>query len=82
MPEHRAEIVKRVMRSLKDTTDPDQLVTAYFDAEHDIVVAAARETLEAADARGYLERSDADEATRGGGTGPADSAQRRSPGRR
>ena len=49
MPEHRAEIVKRVMRSLEDTTDPDQLLTAYFDAEHDIVVGAARETLEATD---------------------------------
>ena len=38
MSDHRAEIVKRVMRSLEDTTDPDQLVNAYFDAEHDIVV--------------------------------------------
>ncbi len=47
MPDHRAEIVKRVMRSLEETTDPDQLVTAYFDAEHDIVVQATRETLEA-----------------------------------
>jgi len=47
MSDHRAEIVKRVMRSLEDTTDPDQLVNAYFDAEHDIVVQATRETLEA-----------------------------------
>ena len=49
MPDHRAEIVKRVMRSLEDTTDPDQLVSAYFDAEHEIVVQATRETLEATD---------------------------------
>ena len=49
MLDHRAEIVKRVMCSLEDTTDPDQLLTAYFDAEHDIVVGAARETLEATD---------------------------------
>ena len=34
MPDHRAEIVKRVMRSLEETTDPDRLVTEYFDAEH------------------------------------------------
>ena len=49
MPDHRAEIVRRVMRSLEETTDPDQLVAAYFDAEHDIVVEATRETLEATD---------------------------------
>ena len=49
MLDHRAEIVKRVMRSLEETTDPDQLVTAYFDAEHEIVVQATRETLEATD---------------------------------
>ena len=49
MPDHHAEIVKRVMRSLEDTTDPDLLVTAYFDADHDIVVQATRETLEATD---------------------------------
>ncbi len=49
MPDHCAKIVKRVMRSLEETTDPDQLVTAYFDAEHDIVVQATRETLEATD---------------------------------
>ncbi len=49
MQDHHAEIVKRVMRSLEETTDPDKLVTAYFDAEHDIVVQATRETLEATD---------------------------------
>lgn len=49
MLDHHAKIVKRVMRSLEDTTDPDRLVTDYFDAEHDIVVQATRETLEATD---------------------------------
>ena len=49
MPDHRAKIVKRVMRSLEEATDPDRLVTEYFDAEHDIVVQATRETLEATD---------------------------------
>ncbi len=49
MPDHRAKIVKRVMRSLEEATDPDRLVTEYFDAEHDIAVQATRETLEATD---------------------------------
>ncbi len=47
MTDHRTEIVKRVMRSLEETADPEALVTAYFDAEHDIVVEATRQTLEA-----------------------------------
>ncbi len=47
MTDHRTEIVKRVMRSLEETADPEALVTAYFDAEHDIVVEATQQTLEA-----------------------------------
>lgn len=43
MPEHRAEVVKRVMRSLEETTDPDQLVTACFDAEHEAKESELRE---------------------------------------
>ncbi len=47
MTDHRTEIVKRVMRSLEETTDPEELVAAYFDAERDIVVQATQQTLEA-----------------------------------
>ena len=47
MTDHRTEIVKRVMRSLEETNDPAELVTAYFDADTDIVVQATRQTLEA-----------------------------------
>ena len=45
MSDHHAEIVKRVMRSLENTVDPEELVTAYFDAEHDVVVQATQQTL-------------------------------------
>jgi len=47
MTDHRTEIVKRVMRSLEETTDPEELVAAYFDVDHDIVVQATQQTLEA-----------------------------------
>lgn len=47
MTDHRTEIVKRVMRSLEDATDPRELVSAYFDADRDIVVQATQQTLEA-----------------------------------
>ena len=45
--DHRTEIVKQVMRSLEETTDPEELVSAYFDAEREIVVQVTQQTLEA-----------------------------------
>jgi hypothetical protein len=41
MTDHRTEIDKRVMRSLEETTDPEELVSAYFDVDHDIVAGHA-----------------------------------------
>jgi len=44
MTDHRTEIVKRVMRFLEETTDPEELVSAYFDVDHDMVVPATQQT--------------------------------------
>jgi hypothetical protein len=44
MTDHRTEIVKRVMRFLEETTDPEELVSAYFDVDHDMVVQATQQT--------------------------------------
>ena len=47
MPEHRDQIVRRVVHALDDTHDPDSLVWAYFDEDRDVVIEAAQQTLEA-----------------------------------
>ena len=47
MTDHRSQIVKRVMRSLEEAHDPETLVRAYFEDEREVLIEAARETLEA-----------------------------------
>ena len=47
MSEHRDQIVKRVVHALEETRDPDSLVWSYFDEDRDVVIDAARQTLEA-----------------------------------
>ncbi len=47
MTDHHTEIVKRVMCSLEETTDPEELVAAYFDVDQDVVVQATKQNLEA-----------------------------------
>ena len=47
MGKHREQLVKRVVHALEETHDPDSLVWAYFDEERDVVIEAARQTLEA-----------------------------------
>jgi hypothetical protein len=44
---HRDHLVRRVVHALEDTHDPDSLVWRYFDEERDVVIEAARQTLEA-----------------------------------
>lgn len=47
MTEHRDQIVRRVVHSLEVARDPDSLVWSYFDEDRDVVIEAARQTLEA-----------------------------------
>jgi len=47
MTDHRSQIVKRVMRSLEEVHDPESLVRAYFEDEREVLIEAARETIEA-----------------------------------
>ena len=47
MSKHRDQLVKRVVHALEETHDPDALVWAYFDEDRDVVIEAARQTLEA-----------------------------------
>jgi len=47
VPKHREKIVKRVVQALDETRDPDTLVWSYFDEDRDVVIEAARQTLEA-----------------------------------
>jgi len=47
VPEHRAKIVKRVVQALDESRDPDSLVWSYFDEDREVVIEAARQTLEA-----------------------------------
>ena len=47
MGKHRDQLVKRVVHALEETHDPDSLVWAYFDEDRDVVIEAARQTLEA-----------------------------------
>lgn len=49
MSEQRDAVVKRVMHALEDERDPESLVHAYFERERDVVLQAARQTLEATD---------------------------------
>ena len=47
MPDHRDQIVRRVVTALEETRDPESLVWSYFDEDRDVVIDAARQTLEA-----------------------------------
>jgi hypothetical protein len=47
VPKHREKIVKRVVQALDETRDLDTLVWSYFDEDRDVVIEAARQTLEA-----------------------------------
>ena len=54
MSEDRTDIVRRVVDSLAETAEAGSVVDAYFEADRDVLIAAARETLAAT-------RSDADD---------------------
>jgi hypothetical protein len=47
VPDHREQIVKRVVHALEETRDPETLVWSYFDEDRDVVIDAARQTLDA-----------------------------------
>ena len=47
MSDDRAGIVRRVVRSLEETRDPERLVWSYFESDRDALIEATRETLEA-----------------------------------
>lgn len=47
MPEHRDQIVRRVVHALEETREPDSLVWSYFDEDRAVVIDAAMQTLEA-----------------------------------
>lgn len=47
MTEQRTDIIKRVVRSLEDTRDPERLVWAYFESDREALIQATRQTLEA-----------------------------------
>lgn len=47
MGEDRDKLVKRVVQALGESHDPDSLVWSYFDEDRDVVIEAARQTLEA-----------------------------------
>ncbi len=47
MSAQRDQIVKRVVHSLEESNDPADVVRAYFDTDREVVLEAARQTLEA-----------------------------------
>jgi precorrin isomerase len=54
--EHRDQIVKRVVHALDERRDPNALVWAYFDEDRDVMIEAARQTLEATREDASMER--------------------------
>ena len=47
MSDHRDQIVKRVVHALEEGQHPETLAWSYFDEDRDVVIDAARQTLEA-----------------------------------